>query len=100
MAAEPECLAKAEPALSSEAMLGDGPPKNQHINPGISALRGSVAWHRERRFDRRRSPWLHPGSTPGLQFSDDLVSYFGVKARTVVAGTGSCSVSGHRGSPR
>jgi hypothetical protein len=41
-----------------------------------------------------------PGDTAGLQFGDDLVGDFGVKTRAVVAGTDSCGVSGHRGSPR
>src|SRR5258707_11128993 len=49
----------------------------QHIDPGISALRGSVARHGERRFDRCRSPWLHPGNTAGLKLSADLVGEFG-----------------------
>ncbi len=39
VAAEPERLAKGEPALSGETVLDDGSPKDQHINPGISALR-------------------------------------------------------------
>ena len=68
-------------------MLDDGAPQDQHIDPGISALRGSVARHGERRFDRCRPPWLHPGNTAGLQLSDDLVGDFGVKACPVVAGT-------------
>ena len=87
MAAEPERLAKGEPALSGEAVLDDRTPQDQHIDPGISALRSSVARHGERRLDCRRSPWLHPGDTPGLQLGDDLVGDFGVKARAVVAGT-------------
>ena len=41
-----------------------------------------------------------PRDTAGLQLGDDLVGDFGVKARAVVAGTDSCGVSGHRGSPR
>jgi hypothetical protein len=100
MAAEPEGLAKGEPALSSEAVLYDCPPKNEHIDPGISAPRGSVARHRERRLNCRRSPWLHPGDTPGLQLGDDLVGDFGVKARAVVSGTKLGQYSRHRGSPR
>src|SRR3981081_2360580 len=100
VAAEPERLAKGEPVLSGEAALDNGAPQDQHIDPGISALRGRVARHRERRLDRHRSPWLHPGDTPGLQFGDDLVSDFSVKARTIIAGTDSCGGSGHRGSPR
>jgi hypothetical protein len=39
-------------------------------------------------------------NTAGLQFGDDLVGDFGVKARAVVTGTDSCCVAGHRGSPR
>ena len=66
-------------------MLDDGPPQDQHIDPGISALRGSIARHGERRLDRCRPPRLDPGDTAGLQFGDDLVGDFGVKARAVVA---------------
>jgi hypothetical protein len=84
VAAKPERLAKGEPALSGEAALDNGAPQDQHVDPGISALRGSVARHRQRRLDCRRSPWLHPGDTPRLQLGDDLVSDFGVKARAVV----------------
>src|SRR5450631_1650152 len=89
IAAEPERLAKGEPALSREAVLDDGAPQDQHIDPGISALRGSVARHGERRLDRRRPPRLHPGDTTGLQLGDDLVGDFCIKARAVVAGTNS-----------
>jgi hypothetical protein len=99
MASESECLAKGQPALSGEAVLDDGTPEDQHVDPGISALRGSVARHAERRLDCRRPPRLDPGDTAGLQFGDDLVGDFGVKACAVVAGTDS-SVSGHRSSPR
>ena len=60
----------------------------------------SIARHGERRLDCRRSPWLHPGDTAGLQLGDDLVGDFGVKARAVVAGASASGVSGHRGSPR
>src|SRR5258707_1829477 len=94
MAAQPERLAKGEPALSGEAVLDDCTPQDQHIDPGISALRGSVARHGERRLDCSRSPWLPPGDTRGLQLGDNLVSDFGIKARTVIAGTNSCGVSG------
>ena len=67
MAAEPERLAKGEPALSGEAALDDGTPQDQHVDPGISALRRRVARHRERRLDRRRPPWLHPGDTAAIK---------------------------------
>ena len=87
MAAEPERLAKGEPALSGEAMLDDRTPQDQHIDPGISAPRGGIARHGERRLDHWRPPGLDPGNTAGLQFGDDLVGDFGVKARVVVAGT-------------
>src|SRR5439155_26401925 len=40
------------------------------------------------------------GDTSGLQLGVVLVSDFSVEARAVIAGTGSCGVSGHRGSPR
>src|SRR5215207_4412952 len=67
--------------------------------PGITALRRGVTRHRERGLDRR-PPRLHPRDTAGLQFGDDLVGDFGVKARAVVAGTNSGGMSRHRGSPR
>jgi hypothetical protein len=66
MAAKPPRLAKGEPALSGEAVLDDGTLQDQHIDPGVPALRRRVARHRERRLDRRRSPWLHPRNTAGL----------------------------------
>jgi hypothetical protein len=87
MAAEPERLAKGEPALSREAMLDHRTPQDQHIDPGIFAPRGGVARHGERRLDRWRAPGLDPGNTVSLQFGDDLVGDFGVKARAVVAVT-------------
>ena len=86
MAAEPERLTKGQPALAGEAVLNDGAPQNQHVNPGIAALRRGVARHGERRLDRRRPPWLHPRDAAGLQFGDDLVGDFGVKARAVLTG--------------
>src|SRR5882672_2450750 len=79
MAAEAERLAKGEPALSGEAVLDDCPPQDQHIDPGISALGGSVARHGEWRLDRRGSPGLDPRDTAGLQLGGDLVGDFGVK---------------------
>lgn len=100
MAANPERLAKSEPALSEKTVLDDGTSQDQYINPGISALRRRVARHRERRLDRRRPPWLHPRDTASFQLGDDLVGDFGEKARTVVAGTNSGGMSRHRGSPR
>src|SRR3981081_4669850 len=54
VAAEPERLAKGEPALSRETVLDDRAPQDQHGDSGVSALRGSVARHGERRLDRRR----------------------------------------------
>src|SRR5450756_2018814 len=100
MAAEPERLAKGEPALSGEAALNNRPPQDQHVDPGISALRRGIARDRERRLDRRRPPRLHPRDTAGLQFGDDLVSDFGVKARAFLAAPSSRVDSGHRDSPR
>src|SRR5258708_7263145 len=100
MTAEPERLAKGEPALSGEAVLDDCPPQDQHIDPGISALGGSVARHGEWRLDRRGPPGLGPRDTARLQLGDDLVGDFGVKARAGAAGADSCGVFRHRGSPR
>ena len=67
-------------------MLDDGTPQDQHIDPGIAALRRGIVRHGERRLGRRRPPGLHPGDAAGLQLGDDLVGDFVVKARPVVAG--------------
>ena len=90
VAAKPERLTKGEPALSGEPVLDDGPPQDQHVNSGVSTQRCSVARHGERRLDRRRPPWLHPGNTACLQLGDDLVGDFGIEARPVVADASSC----------
>jgi hypothetical protein len=86
MAAEPERLTKRQPALAGEAVFNNGTPQNQHVNSRVAALRRSIARHGERRLDRRRPPWLHPWDAAGLQFGDDLVGDFGVKAGPILTG--------------
>ena len=100
MAAEPERLTKGQPALAGEAVFNDGAPQNQHVNSRVAALRRSIARHGERRLDRRRPPWLHPWDAAGLQFGDDLVGDFGVKARPILTGARVRFLAEHRGSPR
>ncbi|PWJ72651.1 hypothetical protein C7441_1328 [Pseudaminobacter salicylatoxidans] len=100
IAAERERLAEGEPALAGEAMLDDGAPEDQDIDPRIAPAGCGVLRHGERRLDGRRAPGLDPGQTPGLQLADDLVGDFVVKARPVGAGARAAILSGHRGSPR
>ena len=80
MAAEPERLAKGEPALSRETVLDDGPPQDQHLIPEyprcVAALRGMAS-------DALIA--VAHGDPAGLQLGDDLVGDLRVKARAVVA---------------
>ncbi len=100
MTAEAERLAEGQPALASKAVLDDGAPQNEHVDPGVAPLGAGVPGQAERRLRRRRPPGLDPGRTAGLQLGDDLVGDFLIEARPVLAGAGASSVSGHRGSPR
>ncbi len=100
IAAERERLAKGQPALGGEAVLDDGAPEAQDVDPRILAAGGGVLRHGERRLRRRRPPRLDPGHAAGLQLGDNLAGDFVIEARPVVAGASGCGFSGHRGSPR
>src|SRR5271169_4392411 len=60
IAAVAERLAECEPALTGEAVLDDGGPKDQHVDPGIAALGRRVLRHGDRSFRRGGSPRLNP----------------------------------------
>ena len=93
IAAVAERLAECEPALTGEAVLVDGGPKDQHVDPGIAALGRRVLRHGDRSFRRGGSPRLNPGRSPGLQLGDNLVGDFLIEARPVPTGASASGCS-------
>src|ERR1700682_4860014 len=67
VAANAQGLAEGEPTLADEALRDDGVPEDKYIHAGVSAPRGCILRHGERRLRRRRSPRLDPGHAARLQ---------------------------------
>src|SRR3546814_1927694 len=74
MAAEGERLAEGEPALAGKAVLDDGVPEDEDIDPGIGAAGGGVLRNPKRCRDGARVPRLDPGQPTRLQFGNDTAS--------------------------
>ncbi|KIU01683.1 hypothetical protein QU38_00370, partial [Staphylococcus aureus] len=85
IAAERQRLADGEPALAGKAVLDDGAPEDQHIDPRIMPAGGGVPRHGERRLRRGGPPRLDPGYAAGLQLAHELTGGFVVKARPGLA---------------
>jgi hypothetical protein len=67
MSIKAQRLAKGQPTLAGEAVLNDGAPQNEHVNPAIAPMGCGVPGHSDRGFRRRRPPGLDPRRPAGLQ---------------------------------
>jgi hypothetical protein len=76
MSIKAQRLAKGQPTLAGEAVLNDGAPQNEHVNPAIAPMGCGVPGHSDRGFRRRRPQgWTH--GAPPASSSGELPRHFG-----------------------